>query len=85
MINTKNAKWNLSKEEKYAIQWFDKNGYDGKIEKQYISKTIFTVSKDGFSTKFELTQGLPKINMSDFMNRFENNFIMERKLAEIGD
>lgn len=41
MIDTTNAKWDFSKEEKYVIKWFDDNGFKGKIIKQYVSKTIF--------------------------------------------
>ena len=36
MIDISSAKWDFSKEEKYAIQWFNENGYDGRIIKQYI-------------------------------------------------
>ena len=46
MIDTSNAKWDFSKEEKFAIKWFEENGYNGKIIKQYISKTIFEISKE---------------------------------------
>ena len=31
MIDISNAKWDFSKEENFAIQWFNNNGYDGKI------------------------------------------------------
>ena len=41
MIDTSNAKWDFSKEEKYVIRWFNDNGYDGKILKQCISKNNF--------------------------------------------
>lgn len=35
---------NFSKEEKFAIKWFEENGYTGRIIKQYISKTIFEIT-----------------------------------------
>ena len=44
MIDITNAKWDLSKEEKSVIKWFDDNEYNGKILKQYVSKTVFEIS-----------------------------------------
>ena len=76
MIDTSNAKWDLSKEERYAVRWFEKNGFSGKIEKQYITKTIFIVEKDGVKEAFHLTQGLPNMNMKNYMKMFEENWTM---------
>lgn len=58
MIDTANAKWDFSKEEKYVIKWFNDNGFNGKIIKQYVSKTIFEIEKDNIVDKFELPQGI---------------------------
>ena len=55
MIDISNAKWDLSKEEKYVIKWLNEKGFDGKLVKQYVSKTIFSLSKDGITDTFELT------------------------------
>lgn len=30
MIDISNAKYEFSKEEQYAIKWFNENGFDGK-------------------------------------------------------
>lgn len=76
MIDISNAKWNLSKEEKYAINWFEDNGYDGKIVKQYISKTIFEVFKDGITDKFELQQGIAIKNIKAYMEQYKKNWSM---------
>lgn len=46
MIDISNAKWELSKEEQYAVKWFNDNGFDGKLDKQFLSKTKFSVSKN---------------------------------------
>lgn len=74
MIDTSNAKWDLSKEEKFAIQWFADNGFSGKIDKQYISKTIFKISKDGIEDVFELPQGVKNINIRNIMTQYGKNF-----------
>ena len=83
MIDTSNAKWDLSKEEKYAIKKLEENGFDGKIEKQFISKTIFTISKDGISDKFELTQGIVIKNMAQYMEQFQKNWEMFCELQKL--
>lgn len=74
MIDTTNTKWDLSKEEKAAIKWLDDNGYNGKILKQYVSKTIFEISKDGITDKFELPQGIDSKQIKNYMEQFEKNW-----------
>lgn len=83
MIDMSKAKWEISKEEKYAAQWFEDNGFDAVLEKQYISKTIFTVTKDGVSDKWELPQGLPKINLKKVMEQFKTNWDMLCELQRL--
>ena len=82
MVDTSKAKWELSKEEKYAIEWFNENGFDGEIEKQFVSKTQFSITKDGIQDKFELPQGI-KVNMKKFMEQFEVNWDMLCKLKQL--
>lgn len=80
MIAVSNAKWDFSKEEKYAIKWLEENGYEGKIVKQYISKTVFEICKDGIADKFELTQGVKTMNIGKYMEQFAKNWQMLCKL-----
>ena len=54
MIDVSKAKWTLSEETVFAVEWFEKNGFSGSLDKQYLSKTKFTVSKNGVTDKFEL-------------------------------
>lgn len=83
MIDTSKAKWDLSNEEKYAIKWFNENGYTGTLDKQYISKTYFTVSKDGHTEKFELPQGFKGMKMGKIMAAFEKSFAMACELDKL--
>ena len=83
MIDTSNAKWDFSKEENYAIQWFNDNGYDGNIIKQYISKTIFEISKDGITEKFELPQGMEFKNVKGYMEQYKKNWKMLCELQRL--
>lgn len=83
MIDILNAKWDFSKEEKFAIQWFNDNGYDGKIIKQYISKTVFEISKDGITEKFELPQGIVFRNIKGYMEQYRKNWEMLCELQRL--
>lgn len=57
MIDTSNAKWELTKNDTYAIKWLEENGFNVVLKKQYISKTIYTVKKNGIEDRFELPNG----------------------------
>lgn len=83
MIDTSNAKWDFSKEEKFAIKWFEENGYSGRIIKQYISKTIFEISKDGIADKFELPQGIVFKNIKGYMEQYKKNWEMLCELQRL--
>lgn len=74
MIDVRNAKWNFSKEEKYVIDWLNKNGFTGEIKRQYIGKTIFLIEKDGISDKLEVPNNAENFSISKFMNQFEINW-----------
>lgn len=74
MIDITNAKWDLSKEEKSAIKWFDDNEYNGKILKQYVSKTVFEISKDGITDNFELPQSIDAKQIKNYMEQYEKNW-----------
>ena len=74
MIDTTNAKWDFSKEEEYVIKWFNDNGFNGKIIKQYVSKTIFEIEKDNIVDKFELPQGIVFNSISSYMKQFQKNW-----------
>lgn len=74
MIDISSAKWDFSKEEKFAIKWFEENGYSGRITKQYISKTIFEITKDGITDKFELSQGIVIKNIKGYMEQYRQNW-----------
>ena len=43
-------KWTATKIEKYAEKWFKDNGFTFELVKQYVSKTVYNVYKDGSDT-----------------------------------
>ena len=55
MIDTSNIKKETSKHEEYAIQWFNDNGFTGKVLHQWVNETAFEVEKDGVTDSFRLT------------------------------
>ena len=83
MIDTTNAKWDFSKEEEYVIKWFNDNGFNGKIIKQYVSKTIFEIEKDNIVDKFELPQGIVFNSISSYMKQFQKNWDMLCELNKL--
>lgn len=83
MIDVSGAKWDFSKEEKYAVKWLNDHDFDGKLEKQFVSKSIFTITKDGVTDKFELPQGFKYRSISSYMNQFEKNWEMLCELQKL--
>ena len=83
MVDITNAKWDLSKKEKSAIKWLDDNGYNGKILKQYVSKTIFEISKDGITDNFELPQSIDSKQIKNYMEQFQKNWNMLCELKKL--
>lgn len=83
MIDTKSAKWDFSKQERYAINFFNAHGFDGELKKQCISKTIFIITKDGISDNFELLSAISMDNIKSYMSRFMINWEMLIKLEQL--
>lgn len=82
-IDISNAKWDFSKEEKFVIKWFEENGFTGKIVKQYVTKTIFEISKDGITDRFELPQGVVFKNIKGYMEQYRRNWSINLELRDL--
>lgn len=82
-IDISNAKWDFSKEEKFSIKWFEENGFTGKIVKQYVTKTIFEISKDGITDRFELPQGVVFKNIKGYMEQYRRNWSINLELRDL--
>ena len=80
MIDVSKAKWDLSEEEEYAVKWFNDNGFDGKLDNQYLSKTKFNLTKNGVSDVFELPNAIKNINIENVMRDDARLFDMMCKL-----
>lgn len=83
MIDLRLAKNDFSKNEKYVIKWLNDNQFEGKIVKQYVSKTIFEIEKDGIVDKFELPQGIE--NISSYMKQYQKNWNMLCELHKLNN
>ena len=73
MIDFEKVKWTLSNEELYAIDWFEKHGFSGSLDRQYISKSKFTVTKNGVTDKFELQLGVA-YDVAAYMEQYGRSF-----------
>ena len=83
MIDLRLAKNDFSKNEKYVIKWLNVNQFEGKIVKQYVSKTIFEIEKEGIVDKFELPQGIE--NISSYMKQYQKNWNMLCELHKLNN
>lgn len=83
MIDLRLAKNDFSKNEKYVIKWLNDNQFEEKIVKQYVSKTIFEIEKEGIVDKFELPQGIE--NISSYMKQYQKNWNMLCELHKLNN
>ena len=83
MIDTKKAKWDLSKEENFAIDWLKRNGFIVTLYRQYMSKTIFTVERDGITENIEIPLTAKDMNLEKYMERFSKNWEVLRELRKL--
>lgn len=70
-----------TKNEKYAEKWFNENGFQCELIRQYISKTKYKVSKDGITEIFELPYGISEIRK--YMEMYRQSFEMKKQIAKM--
>ena len=80
--NSLEIKWAFTKEEKYAVQWFNNNGFVIESVKQFIGHTIFVVSKNEITDKVIVPKGCPRMKMKDFMAQFEKSFALRCEIEK---
>ena len=82
MLDLSKVKWDMSPEEKYAVKWFNDHGFDGEVQ-QLLSKTKFTVTKNGVTdTSFQIPT-IPNVKIKDLMEQYEKSFEMICKLQAL--
>ena len=57
--------WESSKDEKYAERWWTQHGYDWKLMKRFISKSVYAVTKGDLTVNYEIPNG--NLDMHRFM------------------
>lgn len=82
LLGKENQKWDFSKEEMFAIKWFEKNGFEVELKEQFVSKTKFIVRKDNVVDSFDLSQGLKKMNVKQYMQQYERQFELLKQIKE---
>ena len=83
MRNNDKKEWAFDEHEKYAIAWLESHGFDVVVEKRYISKDIFTVSRDGVTDKFQLPLSDKSINYEKYLAQYEKSFDMLCELQRL--
>ena len=83
MISTDKARWELSIEEKYAIHWLEENGFEGELARQYVSKTRFSLRKEGVEDTFELAQGVKNMDVKAYMEQYGKQFAMLQEFTRL--
>lgn len=78
-----NKKWDFSKQEEAAVSWLLERGFEVKLEKQYTSKDVYTVAKDGVSDEFAFPSGQKNMNVRTFMERYGENFEKKKELIKL--
>lgn len=82
MLDLSKVKWDMSPEEKYAVKWFNDHGFDGDVQ-QLLSKTKFTVTKNGITdTSFQIPT-IPNVKIKELMEQYEKSFEMICKLQAL--
>ena len=82
MLNLSKVKWDMSPEEKYAVKWFNDHGFDGDVQ-QFLSKTKFTVTKNGVTdTSFQIPT-IPNVKVKDLMEQYARSFELLCKLQSL--
>lgn len=81
MIDLKAKVWELHPREEKAIKWLDEHGYDAVLIKQYLSKLVFDVSKNGATVKFEYPKSVTDVE--GYMELFEREFCLATKIQGI--
>lgn len=78
-----NHKYELTRCDLYFIDFLIDNNYSIKVKKQVNSKSVFEISKDGVTTKYEVMSGTNYDGMYQFCETFEDYFRKEKIIASI--
>lgn len=80
MIDLKMQVWDLHPREEAAIKWLDEHGYNVVLKKQYLSKLVFDVSKNGVTEIFEFPKDVTDVG--GYMKLFEKSFKLATEIAK---
>ena len=80
MVDLKMQKWDLHPREEAAIKWLNEHDYDVVLVKQYLSKLVFDVSKNGITEIFEFPKSVTDVD--NYMKLFEKSFKLATEIAK---
>ena len=73
MIDTHKAIYSLTKSERLTIAWLEQHGYEGSLSRQLLSRTEFTVHKNGKTKTLRIPQGRA-FNVDRFLESIDKQF-----------
>lgn len=54
MIDTSKARYEFSNAEEGFIKYLNDHGFEGRVERQYVNKTVFVITRNGVTDRYEL-------------------------------
>lgn len=76
-----NIRYDLSANEKYAIEYLEKHNFEILDIHQHISKTKFLILKNGIKEIFELPSAVTNIKV--YMNQYSKSFEMKEEIIRL--
>lgn len=80
MTDLTQQKWEFNKAEDYVIKRLEGNGFDVVLRKQYLSKTVFEIAKDGITFFLDVPRGVK--DEVAFMEEAEKSFELHCKILK---
>lgn len=66
----------------YAEEWFDANGFEWKLKKQYRTKAVYTISKNGIEDEVEITSSVTNPKKYMALVEYQYNLLVKIKERE---
>ena len=75
------SNYDKNKIEKYAENYWKKNGFDYEVKRKYMSKTVYIIRKDGLEFPYEVPDVVQDCKL--YMQWFQEQFEMRKQIAEL--
>lgn len=73
--------WERNKAEVYAEKYWTEHEFDFEVKRKYMSKTIYTIRKDGLEFPYTITSDV--MDVEAYMGFFAEQFELRKQIAEL--